>query len=156
SSPAPARHAQAGSRRLQRRCLAARLIPEGNPSMTLHTKIAGYADPSLHAHGLYIGGQWEKGAGIPVLDPSTGEVLAEVADASVEDAIRAVDAAEAAATQWRQTPPRQRSEILRRWFQLMTDHAEELATLISLENGKALSDARGEIAYAAEFFRWYA
>ncbi|MBX9462948.1 MAG: NAD-dependent succinate-semialdehyde dehydrogenase [Aquamicrobium sp.] len=124
--------------------------------MTLHTKIAGYADPTLHAHGLYIGGQWEKGAGISVIDPSTGEVLAEVADASVEDALRAVDAAEAAASQWRQTPPRRRSEILRRWFQLMTDRAEELATLISLENGKALADARGEVAYAAEFFRWYA
>lgn len=124
--------------------------------MTLHTKITGYADPSLHARGLYIGGRWEKGAGLPVLDPSTGEVLAEVADASVEDAVRAVDAAEAAASRWRQTPPRQRSEVLRRWFQLMTDRAEELATLISLENGKALADARGEVAYAAEFFRWYA
>jgi succinate-semialdehyde dehydrogenase/glutarate-semialdehyde dehydrogenase len=62
----------------------------------------------------------------------------------------------AAAAGWRATPARQRSEILRRWFHLMTDHAEELARLISLENGKALPDARGEVAYAAEFFRWYA
>src|SRR5690606_105320 len=89
-------------------------------------------------------------------NPSTGETLAEVADASIDDALRAVDAAAAAATEWRSTPTRQRAEILRRWFQLMTDHAEELARLISLENGKALSDARGEVAYAAEFFRWYA
>ncbi|WP_157019932.1 NAD-dependent succinate-semialdehyde dehydrogenase [Mesorhizobium xinjiangense] len=124
--------------------------------MTLHTKISGFADPSLHAHGLYIGGRWEKGSGIPVFDPSTGNVLAEVPDATVDDAMRAVDAAEAAAQTWRATPARQRSEVLRNWFALMSDHAEELAVLIALENGKALPDARGEVAYAAEFFRWYA
>ena len=124
--------------------------------MTLDTVFTGYADPSLHSQGLFIDGQWLAGGGIPVVDPSTGDVLAEVADASVADAIRAVDAAEKAAAGWRRTPARQRSEILRRWFTLMTEHAEELALLISLENGKALSDARGEVAYAAEFFRWYA
>ncbi len=124
--------------------------------MTLHAKITGYADPALHAEGLYIGGKWHKGDGIAVMNPSTDEKLADVADASVEDAMRAVDAAEAAASGWRATPARQRSEILRRWFQLMTQHAEDLATLIALENGKALPDARGEVAYAAEFFRWYA
>lgn len=124
--------------------------------MTMHTSVSGYADPSLHAQGLYIGGRWEAGSGIAVTDPSTGEVLAEVPDASIEDGMRAVDAAEAAAPGWRATPPRQRSEILRRWFQLMSDHAEDLARLISLENGKALPDARGELSYAAEFFRWYA
>ncbi|MBB4003397.1 NAD-dependent succinate-semialdehyde dehydrogenase [Aurantimonas endophytica] len=124
--------------------------------MNLHTSISGYADPALHAQGLYIGGRWEAGGGIKVLDPSTGATLAEVPNASIEDAMRAVDAAEAAAAGWRATPPRQRSEILRRWFQLMSEHAEDLARLISLENGKALPDARGEMAYAAEFFRWYA
>lgn len=116
----------------------------------------GYADPALHAQGLYVAGNWRPGSGIPVINPSTAEVLADVPDASVADALRAVDAAEAAAANWRATPARQRAEILRRWFQLMTDHAEELAYLISLENGKALTDARGEVAYAAEFFRWYA
>lgn len=124
--------------------------------MTLEINVSGYADPALHAHGLYIGGEWKAGTGIPVLNPSTGDLLAHVPDASVEDAMSAVDAAEAAAKGWRATPPRQRSEILRRWFHLMTQHAEELAILISLENGKALSDARGEVGYAAEFFRWYA
>ncbi|WP_412777303.1 NAD-dependent succinate-semialdehyde dehydrogenase [Thalassospira lucentensis] len=124
--------------------------------MTLNTALTGYANPSLHAQGLYIGGKWEAGQGIPVLDPSTGNTVAEVPDAGIDDALRAVDAAESAATEWRRTPPRQRSEILRRWFTLMTKHAEELALLISLENGKALTDARGEVAYAAEFFRWYA
>lgn len=122
----------------------------------LQSKSPNYADTALHTAGLYIGGKWLPGSGIAVHDPSTGKVLGEVADASVEDAVRAVEAAEAAAAAWRATPSRQRSEILRRWFQLMTEHAEELATLISLENGKALPDARGEVAYAAEFFRWYA
>lgn len=122
----------------------------------LQTTSPNYADPALHTAGLYIGGEWQPGTGIAVHDSSTGKVLGEVADASVEDAVRAVDAAHAAAAAWRETPSRQRSEILRRWFQLMTDHAEKLARLISLENGKALPDARGEVAYAADFFRWYA
>ncbi|MGY6706247.1 NAD-dependent succinate-semialdehyde dehydrogenase [Roseinatronobacter sp.] len=115
-----------------------------------------FADPALHASGLFIGGNWLAGTGIPVVNPSTADVLAEVADATVEDAICAVDAAEAAAADWRATPARTRAEILRRWFELMTEHADELSRLISLENGKALPDARGEVAYAAEFFRWYA
>lgn len=115
-----------------------------------------YADPALHAKGLYIGGEWLSGSGIPVVNPATTDVLAEVPDASVTDALCAIDAAEKAAADWRATPARQRAEVLRRWFQLMTEHAEELAGLISLENGKALPDARGEVAYAAEFFRWYA
>ena len=116
----------------------------------------GYADPHLHTEGLFIGGKWESGGGIAVNDPSSGDHLVEVADAQVADGLRAVEAAQAAAAGWRNTPPRERSEILRRWFELMTQHAEELALLISLENGKALPDARGEVAYAAEFFRWYA
>ncbi|MFD1200065.1 NAD-dependent succinate-semialdehyde dehydrogenase [Brucella gallinifaecis] len=124
--------------------------------MTINAKFTGYAAPTMHTEGLYIGGKWHKGNGIAVTDPSTGEKLGEVADASVADAMHAVDAANAAALAWRNTPSRQRSEILRRWFQLMTQHAEELALLVSLENGKALPDARGEIAYAAEFLRWYA
>ncbi|MCG6116033.1 MAG: NAD-dependent succinate-semialdehyde dehydrogenase [Mesorhizobium sp.] len=124
--------------------------------MTIQPKFAGYAEPALHAQGLYINGQWEAGSGIPVIDPSTGHVLAEVPDATVEDAARAVEAAHAAAPAWRAMAPRRRSEILRKWFELMSEHAEELAVLISLENGKALPDARGEVAYAAEFFRWYA
>lgn len=124
--------------------------------MTLDIQFTGFADPALHAKGLYIGGAWRSGKGMPVVDPSTGNTLAHVPDAIRQDAIDAVDAADAAAAGWRSTSPRARSEILRRWFTLMTDRAEELALLISLENGKALSDARGEVAYAAEFFRWYA
>lgn len=91
-----------------------------------------------------------------VLDPATGEVIASVANGTVDDAMACVDAADAAASSWAATAPRERSEILRRAFELMTERADEIAHLISLENGKALPDARGETAYAAEFFRWYA
>ena len=116
---------------------------------------ASVMDCSVYAKGLFIGGQWRPGRGIEVINPSDETVLAEVPDASIEDGIAAIDAAEAAAKGWRTTAPRKRAEILRRCFELMVAHAEELATLISLENGKSLADARGEIAYAAEFFRWY-
>lgn len=108
---------------------------------------------------LFIAGEWRKGSResrIDVLNPSDGKALMSVADASVEDAITAVDAASAAAKGWAATPARKRSEILRKCFELMTRDAEQLARLISLENGKALKDARGEVAYAAEFFRWFA
>ncbi|WP_181708601.1 NAD-dependent succinate-semialdehyde dehydrogenase [Chthonobacter rhizosphaerae] len=116
-------------------------------------------DLSAHARGLFIGGAWrdgETGGRIAVVDPSTEAVLAHVPDATVADAVAAVDAAAAAAPAWAATPPRRRSEILRRCFELMVERADALATLISLENGKALRDARGEVAYAAEFFRWNA
>jgi len=107
---------------------------------------------------LFVGGAWvpaSSGDRFDVVDPATGTVIATVADGDVVDAIAAVDAAEAAAPGWAATPPRRRGEILRRAFELMTQRAEDLALLISLENGKALTDARGEVAYAAEFFRWY-
>ncbi|VCU69411.1 Succinate-semialdehyde dehydrogenase [NADP(+)] GabD [Pigmentiphaga humi] len=108
---------------------------------------------------LFIGGAWRastSGQRIDVLDPATESVIASVADATVDDARAAVDAADAAARGWAATPPRQRSEILRKCHELMIRDAEKLAALISLENGKALGDARGEVAYAAEFFRWFA
>lgn len=111
------------------------------------------------ARGLYIGGTWRQaGSGglIPVVDPSTEAVITHVPDATLADAAAAVEAAAKAAEGWRETPPRKRSEILRRCFELMVQRSEMLATLISLENGKALRDARGEVAYAAEFFRWNA
>ena len=109
--------------------------------------------------GLYIGGEWRdssSGMRFSVIDPSSEAVLAEVADGSVEDAILAVDAAASAARMWAATAPRSRAEILRRAFELMNQRLDTFALLISLENGKSLADARGEAAYAAEFFRWYA
>ena len=122
------------------------------------------ADFSLHQIAdlpldLIVGGRTtaaSDGGRFEVADPATGQVLTTVADGTVEDAIAAVDAAEAGAADWAATAPRERAEILRRAFELMTARADEVAHLISLENGKALVDARGETAYAAEFFRWYA
>jgi len=108
---------------------------------------------------LYVGGKAvpaSDGGRFDVRDPATGDVIASVADGTVDDALACVDAADAAAAGWAVTSPRQRSEVLRRAFELMTERADEIAHLISLENGKALPDARGETAYAAEFFRWYA
>ncbi|GER06767.1 NAD-dependent succinate-semialdehyde dehydrogenase [Iodidimonas muriae] len=109
--------------------------------------------------GLYIDGQWRPasdGADIAVKDPATEETIARVSCASKEDAIDAVEAAHRAQASWAVRPPRERSEILRKAFELMTARAEGFARLIAQENGKALKDARGEVAYAAEFFRWYA
>ncbi|HEY1823447.1 MAG TPA: NAD-dependent succinate-semialdehyde dehydrogenase [Trebonia sp.] len=117
------------------------------------TELTGLDVPT----GLLIGGEWAKGkATFPVLDPATEEPLAEVADGTVSDALDAVDAAQAALPGWAATAPRKRSEILHKAFQLMTERAEQFARLMSAENGKSLRDARGEAAYAAEFFRWYA
>ena len=108
---------------------------------------------------LFIGGRWvpsSDGGRFDVTDPATGQVVASVADGTVADGLAAVAAAHAAGPEWAAAAPRARSEILRKAFELMTERAEELAVLISTENGKALTDARGEVAYAAEFFRWYA
>jgi succinate-semialdehyde dehydrogenase/glutarate-semialdehyde dehydrogenase len=108
---------------------------------------------------LLIGSKWEEGTGktrIPVVNPSTGDTLTSVANATVADAIRAIDAAQNAATAWAATAPRARAELLRACFEKMVANVDWLAQLISLENGKALNDAKGEVLYAAEFFRWYA
>jgi len=108
--------------------------------------------------GLLIGGQWGTGrAGVlPVIDPSTEDPIAEVASATPEDALDAVAAAHQALPGWAARPPRVRGECLRRAYELMIADAESLSKLMVMENGKALRDARAEIAYAAEFFRWFA
>jgi succinate-semialdehyde dehydrogenase/glutarate-semialdehyde dehydrogenase len=108
--------------------------------------------------GLSIGGQWRPasdGRTIDVVDPATEDLLATVASASVEDAIDAVAAAAEAAAAWAETSPRERSNVLRRAFDLIIEEGEDLAELITLENGKTLADSRGEVAYGAEFFRWF-
>ena len=109
--------------------------------------------------GCYIDGEWRASSDqstFDVHDPSTGQTIAAVASATVDDAILAVDAADAALQTWRLTAPRDRAEILRRAFELMSGRIDEIAELIVRENGKALPDAVGEAKYAAEFFRWYA
>jgi succinate-semialdehyde dehydrogenase / glutarate-semialdehyde dehydrogenase len=106
---------------------------------------------------MFIGGEWVDGADrIAVIDPATGEPVAEVADGSVEDMLAAVGAAADAGRAWAATAPRRRAELLQRAYDLMVERAETLARLIVLENGKTLADARGEVGYAAEFLRWYA
>ncbi|KQR31776.1 NAD-dependent succinate-semialdehyde dehydrogenase [Curtobacterium sp. Leaf154] len=108
--------------------------------------------------GLFIGGTWRassSGSTFAVHDPSTGAVLAEVADASAEDGIAALDAAAAAQESWAATAPRTRSDILRRAFDLVHEHTDDLAALMSLEMGKPLAEARGEVVYGGEFLRWF-
>ena len=109
--------------------------------------------------GLFIGGEWRPAEGdrtFGVEDPSTGEILREVADASPADGKAALDAAVAAQAEWAAYPPRERGEILRRTYQLMMDRADDLALLMTLEMGKPLAESKAEVAYAAEFFRWFA
>ena len=106
---------------------------------------------------LYIDGAWVKGDGtLPVTDPSTGNVIAEVQTAGDAQCDAAVTAAHNAFKTWSKTAPRVRSEILRKAFEIMIAEADHLAKIVSMENGKVLSDAKGEITYAAEFFRWFA
>src|SRR5499427_4579549 len=108
---------------------------------------------------LWIGGKWRKasdGGRFDVIDPATERKIASVASATVEDAKAALDAAEAAFEGWAGRKPRERAEILRKAYELIMRDAERFAKLITLENGKALPDSRGEVAYSAEFFRWYA
>jgi succinate-semialdehyde dehydrogenase/glutarate-semialdehyde dehydrogenase len=107
---------------------------------------------------LYIGGEWRdggEGGTIPVEDPATGETLIEVADATVDDAKDALGAAHEAFATWRDHPPRERGEILRRAFDVITERADDLALLMTLEMGKPVAESKAEIAYAANFLRWY-
>lgn len=107
---------------------------------------------------LYIGGRWRdarSGARFGVEDPSTEKVLAEVADATPEDALDALEAAAEASSSWASTAPRQRGEILRAAYEVLVARIDELALVMTLEMGKPLSDSRAEIAYAAEFLRWF-
>ena len=108
---------------------------------------------------LHIGGAWRPaadGARMAVIDPATEETITTVASATVEDARAAVEAAAAAGRSWATRKPRERAEILRKAFELVLRDGERLAKLMTLENGKSLADARAEVTYAAEFFRWSA
>jgi succinate-semialdehyde dehydrogenase / glutarate-semialdehyde dehydrogenase len=108
---------------------------------------------------LFIGGEWrdaEGGRTLPVEDPATGTTLCEVSDATPADGDAALEAAAKNQAEWALHPPRERGEILRRTYQLMTERADELALLMTLEMGKPVAESKAEIAYAAEFFRWFA
>jgi succinate-semialdehyde dehydrogenase/glutarate-semialdehyde dehydrogenase len=108
--------------------------------------------------GLYIGGKWVQGGAseaIAVEDPATGKVLLEIANATAADGLAALTAADEAQAKWARVAPRERAEILRRTFDLVRERSEEFATLISLEMGKPLAEARGEVTYGNEFLRWF-
>jgi succinate-semialdehyde dehydrogenase/glutarate-semialdehyde dehydrogenase len=108
---------------------------------------------------LYIGGQWVDGSAgrtIDVTDPATGDTIATIADATPADGIRALDAAVAAAAEWAATPARTRGELLRSAWELLRERADEFALLMTLEMGKPLAEAKGEVTYGGEFLRWFA
>ena len=108
---------------------------------------------------LFLAGKWAPASGgrrMPVFNPATGAELTEVADADEDDARIAVEAARQAQRSWGRTSARVRSEILYRAYDLMVERTEHLAHVMTLEMGKTLAEARGEVAYAAEFFRWFA
>ncbi|GAA4188178.1 NAD-dependent succinate-semialdehyde dehydrogenase [Gryllotalpicola kribbensis] len=109
-------------------------------------------------HRLFIGGEWvesSSGQTFDVRDPATGEVIRSIADATPDDGIRALDAAVAAQDDWANTPPRKRSEILRRAWELVQERKEDLALVMTLEMGKPYAEALGEVAYGGEFLRWF-
>ena len=108
--------------------------------------------------GLFIDGQWrdaETGDTIDVINPATGKVIAKVADGSEKDAQDAIEAAGRAQKSWAATPPRERGEILRRAFELLMERQDEIGAVMTAEMGKSLTEAKGEVAYGAEFFRWF-
>jgi succinate-semialdehyde dehydrogenase / glutarate-semialdehyde dehydrogenase len=122
--------------------------------MTLQLK-----DATLLKHEGFIGGQWvgaESGATFGVTNPATGATLAEVADMGAAETRRAIDAAARALPAWRSRPARERAAVLRRWYDLIIAHTEDLALLMTSEQGKPLAEARGEVAYGASFVEWFA
>jgi len=126
---------------------------------TAITATADIGDKALVRSFSYIGGKWraaESGETLAVNDPATGDFIGEVAMLSAEESAGAVDAAQEAFEGWSMTLPQERSAILRRWFDLMIRHKEDLARIMVLEQGKPLSEARGEIDYAASFVEYYA
>jgi len=116
-------------------------------------------DPELLKNLAYVNGEWvgaASGATFAVTNPATGELLAEVPDMDATDTLKAIDAAEAAWADWRETPCKQKAALLRRWYDLVIAAQEDLARLLTAEQGKPLAEARGEIAYGASYIEWFA
>ncbi|KAL2006954.1 hypothetical protein VTN00DRAFT_8392 [Thermoascus crustaceus] len=115
-------------------------------------------DPSLFIEKCYVNGEWvtaQSGKTFEVHDPATGKLIGTCPEFDAADTQKAIDAAVAAFPKFRTTLARERARMLRRWYQLVVDNADDLATLITWENGKPLADARGEVNYAASFFEWF-
>ncbi len=116
-------------------------------------------DPSLLATRAFIGGEWvdaDSGGTFEVIDPATGDVVAAVADLGAEETGRAIDIADTAMGEWASMTAKQRGVILRRWYDLMLEHQEDLARIMTAEMGKPIAESRGEVAYAAGFIDWFA
>src|SRR5690349_11692734 len=116
--------------------------------------------PLVHAgpKQLFIAGEWRDATGggtLGVEDPSTGETLGEIADATVDDALAALGSAADHQAEWADTTPRERGEILRRAYEAVIDRADDLATIMTLEMGKPVAESKAEIAYAADFLHWF-
>jgi succinate-semialdehyde dehydrogenase/glutarate-semialdehyde dehydrogenase len=112
----------------------------------------------LKSHA-YIGGEWvsaDSGATFPVYDPATGDRVADVARLGTAETRRAIQGANAALSGWSATPAKERAKIIRRWFDLIVEHTDELAHIMTLEQGKPLAEARGEIAMGAAYVEWNA
>ncbi len=117
------------------------------------------ADQGLLKTQAYIDGKWvdaDSGETVPVNNPATGEIIAEVAKCGTAETRRAIEAAEAAFVDWRQRPAKERANLLRKWFNLMMEAQEDLALIMTLEQGKPLAESRGEIAYGANYIEWFA
>src|SRR4029078_8495234 len=130
--------------------------PSGRPELLWRVIMAAYDNLLANVPtDLWIGGKWKKSADrarFDVIDPATERKIASGASASIDDAKAALDAAQGAVPAWAAKNPRERGEVLRQPYELIMRDAERLAKLITIENGKALSDSRGEVAYAADFF----
>ena len=138
--------------------MTVRVEPAATPT-TRGTDVRRYVDALVPRHGIWIGGRRREGAGgrtFAVTDPATGQLITEISEGSAGDALAAVDAAAEALPGWSATPARDRAEVLRRAFDLIRADTDNIAALMAWENGKAMPDARAEVAYAAEFFRWFA
>ena len=112
----------------------------------------------LVPRGIFVNGSWKDSADkktLDVFDPATGKVLVSIADAAPEDGMAAIEAAHNAQAAWAKTAPRERAEILRAAFEKVTERADEFALVMSLEMGKPFAEAKGEVAYGAEFLRWF-
>src|SRR5690606_26046621 len=140
---------------------AAEPTPDRPPAPTECLEAAMPQDATLLESvpvGLFIAGEWRAasgGATLDVRDPATGEVIKRIADATADDARAAMDAAAGAQAEWAATAPRVRGEILRKAFDLMMERRDDVALLMTLEMGKPLAEAQGEVTYGGEFLRWF-
>ena len=114
-------------------------------------------DPALFKQAAYIGGEWVTGGStLPVRNPANGEIVGTIPDLGAEATRRAIDAAQAAFPQWRALPAAKRSALLEAWFDAMNQHTDDLAKILTVEQGKPLAEARGEVVYGAGFVKWFA